>query len=371
MKNTLLTLCLIALLGASCSRPHTENNAIEGKILTTDANLLKLADCGDYMYAEVRANESDSVALAKYIIVDSGCTVADIPEGCTVINAPLGRTIVSSSVHTAGISELGKIDAIAGVTDAAYYVSDDPVAVALMNGQIADAGSSLAPDIEKIIDLNADGILVTPYEGVGYDNLKKTGVPIVMMTDYLESTPLGRAEWLLFIGALYGRYDEAKEIFDNVNAKYQRLRLYAASQPDTPVVITEKPMSGVWYVPGGKSYMSTMITDAGATYPWVSTEGAGSIPLDVSVVINDGSQADYWLVKDAKDISRKALLEEVPHAKAFKAFPEKVYVCNTLKSPYYNAIAFHPELVLNDMVEIFHTGKCGADSVLRFFQPIQ
>ncbi len=372
MKTTsLLIIFLSILLCTACGQRRAAHDDIRGTVITTDARLLKLVDCGDYMYAEVRASEADSQALAKYVIVDSGALAGTYPEDCIVINAPLKRSVVSSSVHTAGIAELGKIGAIAGVSDVSYYLPDDPVAVGVREGKIADAGASFSPDIEKIIDLGSDGLVITPYEGEGYNSLKKLGIPMALMTDYLESTPLGRAEWILLIGALYGRFDEAQAIYKDVRAKYQSLRECAAGSKEVPLVITEKPMSGVWYVPGGNSYVAAMISDASATYPWAATTESGSIPLDVSAVIDAGGDAAFWLIKDAKDIDRSSLLAELPHAKAFKSFPGNVYVCNTIKAPYFNAAAFHPELILADMVAIFHNGKCPTDSTLRFFKPLE
>lgn len=371
MKNTLFIFILTLLLGCSCQKNSEEQKHIEGNVITTDAHLLNLVDCGDYLYAEVRVNATDSLPLAKYVIIDSGAHPESIPEGCIVINAPLKNTIVSSSVHASGVNELGKLDAIAGVTDVSYYVQDDSVFVRVQEGKIANVGASFAPDIEKIIDLNPDGIVITPYEGDGYNELKKLKVPKILMTDYLESTPLGRAEWLMFIGAIYGRFDEAKAIYKKVNEKYQRLRVCAAKCEGSPLIITEKPMSGVWYVPGGGSYMATLISDASATYPWYKTTESGSIPMDVASIINAGSEAEFWLIKDAKDITKENLLADVPHARAFKAFPDNVYVCNTIKRPYFNAVAFHPELILEDMVAIFHRGECETSGELRFFKPLE
>lgn len=372
MRNTLLLILLAVVLGGvSCKIDRTADTEFEGTDITVDANLLRLVDCGDFLYAEVRANPEDSVALATYAIVDSGVEPKNIPEGCVVIKAPLQRSVVSSSVHTAGINELGMLSGVAGVADVSYYPAGDPVLDAVNEGKIKNIGSSLAPDIEKIIDLNADGIVVTPFEGEGYNELKKIGVPMILMTDYLESTPLGRAEWLVFIGAIYGKFDEALRIYQQVSEKYQRLRVCANKSDEEPLIITEKPISGVWYVPGGGSYMATMISDAGATYPWVKTKECGSIPQDVSSVIDAADEAEYWLIKDAKDIDSKSLLAEVSHAKAFRAFPNNVYVCNTVDKPYFNAVAFHPELILSDMVNIFHTNECGGDSVLHFFRPLE
>ncbi len=373
MRKILLlaVLCLLVLSG--CSKPSATSDRPDGANLTTEAEYLTMIRRDGYTYCEVRAPWSGARPVGRYAVVDSGAAVpADVPAGTTVIKAPLQRSVVGSSVYTAGIGELGRLSGVAGVADADYYTPSDPLSALIRSGKVADVGSSMALDKERIIDLNPDALLLSPAEGMNLEELQKLGIPLIQMTDYLEHTPLGRAEWLLFIGSLYGRYDQAYDIYKSVRDKYQRLRVCAINAPAPPVVITEKPMSGVWYVPGGDSYVASLLSDAYASYPWDQNKQTGSIPLDIAAVLDAGDKADFWLIKDARDITAQSLLAEMPQARAFKAFPEHVYVCNTLVTPYYNAIAFHPEQVLADLIGIFHPGTPGTDADnLKFYKPLK
>lgn len=207
---------------------------------------------------------------------------------------------------------------------------------------------------------------MSAMEGSAIPQLGKSGVPVIYLADYLEETPLARAEWIKFIGLLYGRGAEADSIWMQVKRDYGIVRDRVARAASRPKVVTEKPISGVWYVPGGHSYMARLIADAGGAYAWADDESTGSLPLDEGAVIDRAADADVWLIKDARDFTAAGLLSEVPHAKAFSAYPSRVYFCNTVAKPFFNAVAFHPEQILTEYAKIFHPEKFG-DAKLQYF----
>lgn len=363
-------LVLTVLLG-SCSRPGAKKPDFNGEELIHEAKYLSLKDCGDFLYAEVYAPWSDSLPLSRYMIADSLPADIEVPDGVTLIGKPLRRTIVSSSIYTSGLDELGLINTVAGVTDGNYYIPSDPIYSRLRGEAVTDIGSSMAPSIEKAVDLAPDGVVISPYEGGGLSDLEKIGVPVVLMTDYLEASPLGRAEWILLLGAAYGKLDEARAVYASVKERYEGLARRVAGAQPKPKVLSERPMSGVWYVPGGDSYVARMFADAGAVSPWSDQHVTGSIPLDEASVIDRAADADFWLVKNDKDLTAKALEAEFPHARAFKAYPEGVYFTNTLQKPYFNAIAYHPERVLADLVAIFHPELADSAYTLEFYEKLK
>ncbi len=191
---------------------------------------------------------------AKYLtlIQQDDCVMAEVstpwsggkPIATYRIDKPLERSVVFSSVYTAAIDELGAIGCVAGVADGAYFVPDDTVARLMANGRIADVGSSMSPMVEKIIDLDADAVLVSAMEGGASAQLVQSGIPVIYLADYLEETPLARAEWIKFIGLLYGRGEAADSVWNNVRREYTLLRDRVANVGSRPVVLTEKPMSG-------------------------------------------------------------------------------------------------------------------------------
>ncbi len=349
-KVLIFLMSLVA--SAGCSSPERKSDDSTGKILTVEAKYLRLVDHGDYVLAEVSTPWSGGKPLASY-----------------KVDKPLERSVVFSSVHTAAIGELGRLGRVAGVADASYFVPTDTVARLLAAGRMADVGSSMAPVVEKIIDLDCDGVLVSAMEGGVEPRLENSGVPVIYLADYLEETPLARAEWIKFIGFLYGCPQAADSLWRQVRKSYAGLRDKVSGVKKRPKVLTEKPYSGVWYVPGGKSYMARMIADAGGAYAWADDTSVGSLPLDEGAVIDRAADADIWLIKSG-ELTADGLLGEVPHARAFAAYPSNVYFCNTVEKPFFNSVAFHPERVLEEYATIFHP-ELFCDSELIFFEKLK
>lgn len=356
MKSAyIFILSLLAFGIFSCSPDrHISADLSAGDTITAESSLLTLVDMGDWTAAEVRVPWSDSLPLARYAIVHPDKEVSELSEGFIVIESPVNKSVVLSSVYTHAIAELGHLDAVRGVADGSYYPVNDTVAALISSNKICDIGSSMSPLIENVVDLEPDVILLSPYAGNNSTGLEKLNVPMVWMADYLEDSPLGRAEWILFIGELLGEREQAMRFYQNARQNYTEISRLTDEIEIKPTVIVEKPMSGVWYVPGGQSYIAKMIEDAGGKYPWDHNRDKGSISLDAAAVVDKGADADIWLIKDIKDITLESLLREVPQARALKPFDEKVYLCNTLSSPYYNVIAFRPDSVLADMAALFH-----------------
>lgn len=375
MNRFIYTLAGIAFACAStlmsCTRDGSSDRQtkVSGDTITAHADLLTLVRCDRYTYAEICSPWNDSLPLGRYTISDAP-DIEALP-GTTLIRRPLQHSVVFSSVHTAPITELGSVDGIVAVADGSYFTPDDTISLLISDGKIADIGSSMSPSLEKIIDLAPDAVLLSPYENGSCSGIDRTGVPLIYMADYLEAEPLARAEWILLLGELYGRTHEADSIYAATAAIYTGLKERVANSDTKPRVLTEKPYSGIWYVPGGSSYAATILADAGAIYPWAEDPSAGSLPLDEAAVIDKASDADRWIIKDARDYSRQSLLDELPHARAFKAFPNGVYYCNTAKRPFFNAIAFHPELVLADYLRIFHPEVMDGDTTLLFFTQLK
>lgn len=355
---------------ASCGRGNSFVERVNGDTITSEAEYMTMIDCGDWVAVEIRAPWSDSLAIGRYGIIRPGSKNVEIAEGYVPIEAPLSQSVVFSSVYTSAIDELGKIEAIKGVADGSYYLENDAVAKLMKDGKIVDVGSSMSPLTEKVVDIEPDAILISPYAGGSSTGVERLGVPLVWMADYLETSPLGRAEWILLLGELYGKADEAREIFETTKRNYEYVKSTVSKAEECPTVIAEKPMSGVWYEPGGRSYIAKMFEDAGAAYPWASNDDSGSISLDEEAVIDKSSDADVWLFKEIKEYSASDLSKELPRARVLKPFPESTYYCNTLDVPYYNVIAFHPDVVLSDMAAIFHPALFPGYE-LKFYKKLQ
>lgn len=350
-------LLLVGMAGCNGSGERFDDDG-GGDTLTFHASLLTIIDYGGWVDVTVSDPWKEGVSLARYALVHRDSVMPDsLPAGSAVVRVPLRRTIVYSSVHTSPIVEMGAVGAVAGVADARYFPQGDTIAALVDSGRIADIGSSMQPSMERVLELEPDAILLSPYENAGHGEIALASAPLIECADYMESTPIGRAEWILLLGELYGRRAEARAILDGVIERYGELAYKVGlSKIARPKVITEMPQSGVWYVPAGGSYMSRMLTDAGGINPWAEDGGAGSVQLDASAVLAKAEDADVWLLRTfGFDVRPSSLTDATPLAREFKAFKDgNIYGCNTAVAPIYNDIAFHPERILADYVAIFH-----------------
>lgn len=360
MTTRLIIAALIAAIFLpSCSHPSSESAiSAGGDTLTVHSSLLTMTDYpqGGTTLVEIRNPWDSTGVLSRMALVPRDSAVPEwLPADYAVVRTPVRRMAVFSGVHTSALVELGGTDALAAVADGGFFAPDDMVSALLREGRVADVGAAASPSVEKLTASRVEAVLLSPMQGQKLPQLPR-GICAVEMADYLETTPIGRAEWILLIGKLLGKYDEAAQIFKGVVDEYNALQFKAALCSTLPLVITETEYAGTWYVPAGESYMSRMISDAGARTPWTGTPGTGSLSLDMARVLADGIDADFWLIRTyGSEPTLAGLKAANPLNAKFKAFREGgVYGCDSSVRPIFNDVAFHPERVLADMVAIFH-----------------
>ena len=347
----------VALLIACSNKPSSQHTTLEERnIVVEHAQGFRMAQGNGYCRIEI-VNPWDTTALLRtYILIDRHDTIPSILPDGIVIRTPLCNSLVFSSVHCSLLNELQCLDAIGGICDSEYNYLEE-LQSRIQAGILTDAGNSTSPDIEQIIELNPDAILLSPFENVRHDRIEKTGIPIIECADYMENTPLGRAEWMRLIGRLYGCEERADSLYNCIKESYRQTAQHISVVENKPLVITERRIGQVWYVPGGNSYMARLLTDAGARYPWSDNNNTGSIALSFESVLERGQDADFWLIKyhAHNDLTYNNLKEEYAPNARFKAFEKRnIYGCNTQYLRYYEETPFHPERLLLDLAAIFH-----------------
>ena len=365
MKNIhyILTLMIVTLM--SCNAKQEQGNedgksdVIHAVVFDEAKGISVIAGDGDATNICIHNPWKEDVLLDTYEI-----------GGEKGLNVPLKRVVVYSSVHANVIKELGHIDAIKGVCDAQYFTIEE-VKEGVKNGTIENAGSSAAPIIEKIIAIAPDAIIVSPYQNSKFDNLEKLGIPVIQCADYMETSPLGRAEWIKLFGVLFDEREKADSIYNAVSEKYRDLKQVVAGVERRPKILSENIINGTWYVPGGSSYMAHLFRDAGGDFPWSDTPTSGSIPLDMPQVLEKAHDADIWLIKsfDASLNYRKLKAQNELNAE-FKAFREqKVWHCDTERTTLFQDFPFHPELLLEEYIAIFHR-QLMPNYETKYFKPL-
>ena len=376
MKKLYILLCgaTVALLMAACQGGKTAAaDAEAGDTLEMKyAKLLTIVKHGDgedasgngegadYQYAEAIVANPWKVGtlLHRYILIPKGeegdKTVAMLAKRrsmgarCTTdtVRTPVERSAVFIAPHCQLMYELGCQQAIRGVCDLNYINIPDVRKRAASAGKassgnasaqnsIVDCGSSMAPDIERIIALKPEAILVSPFENSGgYGKLDKLHIPLIEAADYMESSPLGRAEWMKFYGMLFGRAKNisttaagkaseaavgkaseatagkaseatlpascelrADSLFAQIEKEYLKLKAEAGKLPKGLSILTERKTGNVWYVPGGQSTIGILLKDANARYIFSDDQHSGSLPMSPEQILAKGKQVDVWAFK--------------------------------------------------------------------------
>lgn len=365
---------LLSLLAASCSTSGSKATCSDacGTILTSHAELLTLANCDSFTLARIVNPWDTTSILAEYALIDRNRPQpGNIPSGATIVRVPLQQSIIYSGVHGRAIAELGGLEAIKGVADGAYFTMPQ-IQEALADGNITDVGPATSPSLERLIEVNPDAIVMSPYQNAGHGIIDQTGAAIIEMADYMEPTPLGRAEWIKLLGALYGNATMADSIFNATVAEYTDLCGKAAVTDARPSVVTQKVESGVWYVPGGCSYQARLLADAGARYPWANDTSSGSLGLDFAAVYDRAHDADFWLTTTyGPDLTLDALRQEYPLNAEMSAYAHGgVYNANTASTTYFDDFPFHPEVLLREYIAIFHP-ELMPGYQLRYYRKVQ
>ena len=377
MKKNLLSVILWSglLLYAACNGKgkSTSSTAAGGDTLSLRyADNLILVTYPGYTVATLRNPWDTLKTLHTYVLIPTSEPVPEhLPQG-TVVRTPLSKALVYSSVHCGLIENLGAFRSIGGICDL-KYIKLQAVQEGCRNGTIANCGDSMSPDIEKIIDLHPDAILLSPFENSGgYGRVEKLNIPIVECADYMETSALGRAEWMRFYGLLFGAEVQADSLFSVVDHHYHQLKNLAELSSTSQSILSELKNGSAWYVPGGRSTMGRLFADAGGRYAFADDTHSGSVPLSFETVFDKAGDADVWTIKynRERDMTYADLKADFLGYTGFKAFKTRnIYGCNTAKVPYYEETPFRPDYLLADLIQILHPEITDADG-LRYFSKL-
>lgn len=352
----LLMFLLLALSGCGPRQAAHERQALSADTVRFARNL-RIEYFDDYVSVRIRDPWDTLRQRQHYVLIDRNKPRPEkLPADGTLIRIPVEKAVIYTSVHTAIAEQLGALDRVCGVCEPEYITSAE-VLGRIAEGRIADLGVSTSPNVEKIIDIGTEMIIASPFENSGYGSAEKLGIPIVEAADYMENHPLGRTEWVLFYGLLLGKREKAERVFDATVRHYEELKTLAASAATRPTVLLERKYGASWAVPSGGSYIGVMHADAGADYVFRAYPGARSVHLTFEEVYDRASGVDCWFMKyDTRTpLTYKLLQEEYAPYANFRPWKERrIFTCNTITSTYYDDITLHPDLVLEDLIALYH-----------------
>ena len=324
-------------------------------------------------YAKGFAIERDINSGAKYLVVKNPWQGAEGIAFYTEIDtlSPPKRIIAMSSSHAAMLDAVGCADRIVGLSGC-RFVYNPKLSKAVAEGKISEVGYDSAFDFEKICALNANIVLLYGIAGEAKamtSKLDELRIPYIYIGDYLETSPLGKAEWVVALATLCGVEAEGKEFFAEVEERYNTLREQNSSLTNKPRVMLNTPYRDTWFMPPHDSYMVRLIEDAGGEY--VLTENGErktenedklsttSKPISLEEALELAIRSDFWL-----NLGQTASLEELKavaprFAKVDAVRQGRVYN-NTKRtnesrgSDFWESGAIRPDIILEDLVKILH-----------------
>ena len=341
------------------------------KVLDNGIRLIDVADPQD--------DEEKMPVSFHFALVDKG-TEAEVPAGYTKVEVPIERTLVMTMLQLSNFSALDALGIVRGITGTKNLFNKD-IRQRVKDGRMVKIGMEGNFDTELILAAHPEVIFISPFKRGGYDAIKETGITLIPHLGYKELTPLGQAEWIRFVGMFIGKEHEADSIFAGIESRYNGLRqrvdslIHLKSQTSNikPTVFSGEMHGGNWYAVGGKNSLAQIFRDAGAQYVF-DNDDTGGVNIEFEEMYAAAANADYWRILNSYegDFSYDALKASEPRNELFKAFKEKkVIYCNMKQTPYYEKSPVMPDVLLSDLVAIFHPELMPADYEPTFYRMLK
>ncbi|MDG2433876.1 ABC transporter substrate-binding protein [Flavobacterium sp.] len=295
-----------------------------------------------------------------YILKEKNATVPDSLQKYNTIQVPLQSIVVTSTTIIPYLEMLGVENKLVGFphTD---FISSVKTRKLIDNGTVKNVGQNEKLNMEMLIDSSPELIVtfVIDNNNPTLDNLTKSGLKVLIQADWMEQSPLGKAEWIKLYGALFGKEKEAKTQYDAIVKNYKDALAVVATKKPTATVLYGSMYQDQWYVAKANSWVAQFLKDAKANYLWSNVPGTGSIGLSFEQVLEKAKTAKYWIASGPyKTVTELNAIN--PHYSQFDAFKTKqVYTFEgklgaTGGTIYYETAASRPDLVLKDYIKIFH-----------------
>lgn len=312
----------------------------------------------DYKLLELYQG-SDTI---RYLLLPKGAGRPDAYPDAQVIRVPIGELVALSTTHVA-LTNFVEADSIIVGLDNPAYVYNPRLRERVNRGEITAVGEGGSLNQEMVVALQPDLLMVSGMPGTDlqkYQSIIQSGIPVLINTEWMEQTPLGKAEWVKLMAALTKREELASAKFDSLAAEYQRIAALTEGLESRPSIISGSPFQGAWYVPGAESYRTELYQQAGAHWPWSKDTSAVSIPVAFENMYAYGLEAEYWLNPGMVN-SLEELKEKDERLADFRSFQQgEVYNNNRRLTPdgqgndFFESGMVNPHRVLADLTYILH-----------------
>ncbi len=381
MQKIVYLFCFIIVFG-SCKNNNPDKKTLETSNLEKESVNIQYAQGFEikafegYKTITLKNPWPGTEKTFKYALVEKGATLPNDKSFDAVVEVPLKRIVVTSTTHIPSLEMLGESEALVGFPSL-DYISSEKTRQRISDGKITELGKNEDINTEILIDLAPDVVIGFAIDGNNstFATIEKTGIPVLYNSDWTETSPLGKAEWIKFFGVLFNKEKEADSIFKTIETEYISAKKIASEAKETPTVISGAMYKDVWYMPQGGSWGAQFIADANGEYLWKDSKGMGSLSLNLESVLEKGHDAEVWIgpgqftaLDEIKNVS-KAYTQ-------FKAFKTgRVYSYSMKKGAtggvlYFELAPNRPDLVLKDLIKILHPDLLQSHE-LYFFDKLQ
>lgn len=379
---------LLLLLVTGCRSKTSEQNErmpeagssyYEDKIEVKYARGFKIDYFHDFKVVSIIKPGSNSTDTLKYILVERGHTRPQGYPGAQVIQIPLRSAVATSSMHIGLFEFLDSENILCGLGDVDYVYSHAVLGL-IHTGKITEVGKDQGLNEEKLIEMHPGVVMTVGKPGAKKDRyqiLKQAEIPVLANAEWLEKTPLARAEWVKLLAAMLNKEKLVNSRFAKLETEYLRLAELASQSKVKPSLISGLNTKDAWFLPSGDSYMSRFFQDAGAAYYWKNKKAEGSLPMNFESVYPLALKADYWVnVGFGKDDTRRDIVAQDSRYADFKAFKlNRMYSYNNKvnergSNDFFESGTVNPHIVLSDLIKIFHP-ELLPDHQLVYYKQLQ
>jgi iron complex transport system substrate-binding protein len=348
----------LLVLSACTGGENKVRQPLQAALELSYAKGFRVNKLGKAKLVEVTRPFQNASASLRYLLVHQGDPVPDHDPEVIVITTPVKRLVCTSTTHLPLLDYLDASDRLVGFPNT-DYISSEKIRTRVDEGHVIDLGSDQSMNVERLIALKPD--LVMGYTVTGdYGQLRKIqelGVATVINAEYLEKHPLGRAEWIKFMGLLLEKESEANTVFSMIESNYKTTQALVKASLNRPTAMSGVVYGDTWFLPGGQNYGAQLLRDAGYHYLWESDTTSGFLKLSFESVFEKAASADYWIgVASFRSLDE---LQEADRRYAnFKAFKDKhVYTYNARQgakggSEFLELGYLRPDIILKDLVKI-------------------
>lgn len=323
----------------------------------------------------LKTGYQNATTIFEYLILNKTAKKASLNN--QTIQVPIKEIVVTSTTHIPMVELLNEESSIVGFPHTTY-ISSEKTRTLIDAGKIKEIGKESSLNTEILLDLQPE--LVVGYSITSADKslttVQKSGISVIYNGDWLEETPLGRAEWIKFFGVLYNKEKQADNIFNAIETNYLKAKKIALKATVKPTILSGAIMSkDIWNLPAGESFVAQFLKDANLNYLWKDSKGKGSLSLSFESVFDTGRNADFWIAPGYFS-SKEQLLQSNQIYAEFTAFKnDRIYTPSTKKGKtggvlYYELAPTRPDLVLKDIIKITHPNLL-PNYELTFFEKMQ